>query len=81
MKFVVLVLSVGTMFGQAPQQKQAPQPMSFFVTSAGPGKGADIKEQIHTVLDVLKVMRHYSSSTYREEGMEVTHSELVITDR
>jgi hypothetical protein len=38
------MLSAAAMFAQAqqPQQKQPPAPMTFFVTSAGPGKGANL---------------------------------------
>ena len=43
MKTLVLTLVAATMFAQAPpQQKQPPAPMTFFVTSAGPGNGANL---------------------------------------
>src|SRR6478752_2372274 len=43
MKTFALTLMAATMFGQAPpQQKQPPAPMTFFVTSAGPGNGANL---------------------------------------
>jgi hypothetical protein len=42
MKTLLLTLSVATMFGQAPQQKQPPAPMTFFITSVGPGNGANL---------------------------------------
>jgi hypothetical protein len=35
-------IGVATMFGQAAQQKQAPAPMTFFVTSTGVGDGANL---------------------------------------
>ena len=42
----VLLLGASAVFGQAKDGKgkapAAPQPMSFFVTSSGPGKGADL---------------------------------------
>jgi hypothetical protein len=43
MKTLVLTLVAATMFAQAPpQQKQPPAPMTFFVSSAGPGNGANL---------------------------------------
>lgn len=43
MKTLVFTLMAATMFAQAPpQQKQPPAPMTFFVTSAGPGNGANL---------------------------------------
>jgi len=44
MKLIVLgALGAGIMFGQAAgQQKQPPAPMTFFVTSVGPGDGANL---------------------------------------
>jgi hypothetical protein len=43
MKTLVLTLVAATLFAQAPpQQKQPPAPMTFFVTSAGPGNGANL---------------------------------------
>ena len=42
MKTIVFTLSVVTMFGQAPQQKQERAPMTFFVTSVGVGNGANL---------------------------------------
>jgi hypothetical protein len=42
-KTLVLTFMAAVMFGQAPQQqKQPPAPMTFFVTSAGPGNGANL---------------------------------------
>jgi hypothetical protein len=41
-KTLVLTFMAAAMFGQAPQQKQPPAPMTFFVTSAGPGNGANL---------------------------------------
>ncbi len=40
----------------------------------------DILKQVHTVLEVLKVFRSFSSSTFFEDGALVTHSETVIRD-
>ncbi len=43
MKAFTLFLTAATMFGQAPaQQKQPPAPMTFFVTSVGPGNGGNL---------------------------------------
>src|SRR5205085_1079689 len=43
MKAFALLLTVATMFGQAPaQQKQPPAPMTFFVTSVGAGNGGNL---------------------------------------
>ena len=43
MKIFVLTLMAATLFAQAPpQQKQPPAPMTFFLTSAGPGSGANL---------------------------------------
>jgi hypothetical protein len=43
MKTFALTLVAATMFGQAPpQQKQPPAQMTFFLTSAGPGNGANL---------------------------------------
>jgi hypothetical protein len=40
----------------------------------------DIAGQVRTVLEVLKVFRGYSSCSYLEDGVLVTHSEMVIRD-
>lgn len=40
--FATFALSCSFALAQAPQGKQAPPPMSFFVTSSGSGKGADL---------------------------------------
>src|SRR5258706_394700 len=40
--FTLLALSSSLGLAQAPQGKQAPQPMSFFITSSGSGKGGDL---------------------------------------
>jgi hypothetical protein len=42
MKTVLFALSVATMFAQPPQQKQERAPMTFFITSAGAGNGANL---------------------------------------
>jgi len=48
------------------------------------GEGAetktDILKQVRTVLDVLKVFRISTSATYIEDGVLITHSEMVIRD-
>jgi hypothetical protein len=44
------------------------------------GQGNDILEQVQGVAEVLKVLRSYTSATYVEEGLVVTHSEIVIRD-
>jgi hypothetical protein len=46
----------------------------------GDQEGADWLSQVRTVLDVLKVFRGYSSATYVEDGVRVTHSESVVRD-
>jgi hypothetical protein len=56
------------------------------VRMAGPladpviGDVKDLPSQVHTVLDVLKVMRYYSSATYHENGAWVTQSATLIQD-
>jgi hypothetical protein len=40
----------------------------------------DILKQVRTVLEVLKVLRGYSSCTYMENGVLVTHGEIVVRD-
>ena len=44
MKTVITLLAIGSSLAlaQAPQGKQPPQPMSFFITSSGSGKGGDL---------------------------------------
>jgi hypothetical protein len=42
--------------------------------------GEEEMKQARTVLEVLKVIRTYSSCTYSESGAWVTHSEIVIRD-
>ena len=42
MKTFLFTLSVVAMFGQAAQQKQERAPMTFFITSAGGGNGANL---------------------------------------
>jgi hypothetical protein len=49
--------------------------------TAPPGLGKkDFPDQVRTLFDVLGCLRTYSSVTYREGGVTVTHSELVIRD-
>ena len=40
--FTLLAIGSSLALAQAPQGKQPPQPMSFFITSSGSGKGADL---------------------------------------
>ncbi|HEY1376267.1 MAG TPA: hypothetical protein VGF55_05710 [Gemmataceae bacterium] len=48
---------------------------------APPGLGKkDIPPQVRTVLDVLGCLRRYTSVTYMEGAVTVTHGELVIED-
>jgi hypothetical protein len=42
---------------------------------------ADVAKQVGTALDVLKAFQSYSSATYLEGTVKVTHSETVIKDR
>ncbi len=48
------------------------------------GEGAETKaeflKQVRTVLDTLKVFRISTSATYIEDGVLITHSEMVIRD-
>jgi hypothetical protein len=44
------------------------------------GPWGDISQQIQTVMEVLKVIRGYTSCTYIEDGKLVVHSEWVIKD-
>lgn len=44
------------------------------------GDSKDLPAQVHTALDVLKVLRNYSSATYFEDGAWVTHGALVVQD-
>jgi hypothetical protein len=43
-------------------------------------KTEDIAKQVRALLDVLKVLRTYTSASYLENGVLVTHGELVIQD-
>jgi hypothetical protein len=51
----------------------------YGLTLAGQGSG-DVHDQVMTVLDVLKVLRSYTSATYVEGDTVVTHSHTVIRD-
>jgi hypothetical protein len=42
MRFLLITLIAVPVFGQAPPQKQPPAPMTFFITSAGVGNGANL---------------------------------------
>ncbi len=44
------------------------------------GDSKDLPAQVHTLLDVLKVIRHYTSATYLEDGAWVTHGLTEIQD-
>jgi hypothetical protein len=44
------------------------------------GEAKDLPAQVHTVLEVLKVLRGYSSATYFEDGAWVTHGITVVQD-
>ncbi len=41
----------------------------------------DVVKQLKTALDVLKAFQSYSSASYLEDGVRVTHTETVIKDR
>jgi hypothetical protein len=43
-------------------------------------EGEELEEQAHTVLEVLKVFRGYTSGTYLEAGALVTHGRSVFKD-
>jgi hypothetical protein len=62
---------------------------SGFVDKAAPwvaygltraNQGQDVQEQVQTVLEVLKCLRSYSSATYIDQDVTVTHSLTVIRD-
>ena len=40
----------------------------------------EVVSQVHTILEVLKCFRGYSSATYQEQGAVVTHNESVFRD-
>jgi hypothetical protein len=44
-------------------------------------KAAEIQKQVRVVLDALKAFESYSSASYLEDGVLVTHSRAVIKDR
>lgn len=60
--------------------------LEMAVRVAGPNLPApaaneeEVLKQLRVVLEVLKVFRSYSSSTYLQDGATVTHSETVIRD-
>jgi hypothetical protein len=41
---------------------------------------ADVIKQVRTLLDALKAFRVSTSATYVEEGVLVTHREMVVRD-
>jgi hypothetical protein len=43
-------------------------------------QGEDVIDQVRTVMDVLKVFRSFSSATYLENNVVVTHSESIFRD-
>ena len=45
-----------------------------------PAEVKEVLDQVHTILDVIKVVRSYASVTYHENGVWVTHHETVIQD-
>jgi len=42
MRLTLILLSIAAAFAQAPAQQQQRAPMTFFITSAGPGNGANL---------------------------------------
>lgn len=59
--------------------------VEFAVQSANvppfpPGPNGDVIKQVKTVLEVLQVYRGTTSATYAEDGVLVTHTELVLRD-
>jgi hypothetical protein len=40
----------------------------------------DVRRQVRTVLEVMKVFRSLSSITYAENGALVTHDRIIIRD-
>jgi hypothetical protein len=49
--------------------------------AAAKKKAAEYLKQVRVALDVLKVFQSYSSATYLEGGVLVTHRETIIKDR
>jgi hypothetical protein len=54
-------------------------PWADFVVEQS-GQGQDVRDQVHTVLQVLKCFRTFSSATYMENNAVVTHHETVFRD-
>ena len=54
---------------------------SLLGQKAGEKEMEDVMKQAHTILQVLKCFRGYSSATYLENGVLVTHSETVFRDQ
>jgi hypothetical protein len=50
------------------------------VFTGGDDETEGILKQVRTVVEVLKVFRSYASVTYVEEGVSVSHSEMIIHD-
>jgi hypothetical protein len=63
------------------EQMAVPAALEQVPDNAPPGAGKkDIPSQVKTVLDVLGCLRIYTSVTYREGDVTVTHGVLVIRD-
>jgi hypothetical protein len=54
--------------------------LDYALQMAPANAGQDVPGQVHTVLDVLKVFRSYTSVTYTEGGAQVTHGECIFRD-
>ena len=43
-------------------------------------EGENLRKQVHSLLNILKVMRLFTSAAYLEDGILVTHTETIIDD-
>ena len=43
-------------------------------------EGDNLRKQVHTLLNILKVIRLFTSAAYLEDGILVTHTETIIKD-
>jgi hypothetical protein len=79
--WVELAVRVGVARQKPAGKAQDPPPAKDEGKPAAKGPSAEeILKQVRTVVEVLKVLRGYTSCTYFEDGALVTHSETVIQD-
>jgi hypothetical protein len=69
----------GAVYLNVPAFLDAAKPWVAYLFKVVEGEEEHLK-QVLVVMDVLKVLRSYASSTYTEGGATVTHSEAVIED-